>query len=278
MRQQKGKKWILVLVVVIIVIGLGKGCMKEANKELLQSVSLTTIEIGTFEQTYETLGKIVPKQSVHQPIEGPILKTYVKVGDEVKKNDALIKYQWGKEEKTLKSKLSGVVYSLTQQEIELVAKEQLWLWFEVPQSIQEQIKEKQVVHLQNKSAEIESIAKVAHQGKEGNCYDVYASLSSFEDVMANQEVNVTISINDYLDVYILPSDAVLTLNGTSYVIKEQWLNHPMEIRPEDWIQVSVLGMQNGKVVIAKQDSLQERVCVFSGISLSFIQELLRSYL
>ncbi|MDD6467285.1 MAG: hypothetical protein PUF50_03785 [Erysipelotrichaceae bacterium] len=276
MRVLQRRKWMIVIIVVIVMIGLGKGCMNQANKELLQSVSLTTAELGQYEKKYQTMGKVMPKQSLHQPIEGSIIRQYVKEGDMVKKNDPLLKYQWQDQEKTLKAKQDGVVYAITSMDVEIVSLDSLWIWFEVPQAVKDELQLQQKVQVNQKTAEICSISNLSSHENE-NYYDVYACFDEKESLFLHQEVEVELLSFQKEEVYLLPLNAVIEQNGHSYVVMEQWTKHPMELRLEDYIEVTVIGMQDGKVVVKKNVQLQQPVCLFSSLSYSFIQELIRVY-
>ncbi|MHB9142091.1 MAG: efflux RND transporter periplasmic adaptor subunit [Paludibacter sp.] len=104
---------IFIFTVILLTLALSSCTKKvttEADQTTVVSVKTTPVLFGDIENTVSLNGKTIflKKNSVASPISGYILKTHVKFGDKVQKNDVLFEIQT-KENKALEITNSGII-------------------------------------------------------------------------------------------------------------------------------------------------------------------------
>lgn len=273
MRTLKNKRWMIIFLVLFVMVGLWKGCGVVANKELLASVSLHEVNQESFEQVYQTRGVVEGKTVVRYPIAGVFTQAFVKVGDVVKNKERLVSYQIGDVTKELVSKMDGIVSEVNEGYVEIVEQGALWLKIQVPSRHIDKIAIGDKVQVQEFEGKIVEIANVPSYKQSENYYDVYVSIEK-GSLSLGEEVDVIVKVETFNSVYKVPFDAVVSGDLEEYVIKKSWLEHPMELLDSDKMVVNVIGVEQDFLVIQSDEAINEEICVFSGLSLSFIQEML----
>ena len=265
------KKVVIICLLVVVVLGLWKGCELFANKKLLESITLYEMRQESFDQMYETLGRVVCQKEVRVPIEKVVKEVVVEVGDLVKKDDVCIRYL---DDGELKSEVEGIITEVNDVYL-CIAIEPLWIQIEVPDVYIDTLHVEQSVKVKGMEGRIVKIGNVANYRDSTNYYDVFIACDG--DFRLFEEVGVSMCVQSFHDVYKVPFNAVIRCKEKDYVIKQSWLRDTYELDIDDLVMVDVVGVDGDLVVVRSEDSLKEDVCVFDSLSMEFIQKMLELY-
>ena len=272
------KKWILVAVIIVGLLFLFRACTNQATKELVKSVSLHRVTISSFKPEYETVSTVIAKNDTRYPIEGLVVKQYVRLGESIKKNDKLFMYSSMGNEVVVKSKSSGVVSELNEAYV-AIADGTMQLQFDLPQKYINNVRINQTIQLANETGnwqgEIVEISSVAVNKNGVEYYLVYADISNQSTLKLGMEVDVKLTMSEISSVVMIPLTATIQLNGKIYVVKKSWLEHPLELLPEDYVIVEALGTADSMIAVESTELLDVDICIFSGISSDFVKELVK---
>ena len=274
----KNRKWIFLVVIIVGLLFLFKACTGQATKELVKSVSLHRVESSSFRPVYETMSTVIAKNDTRYPIEGLLVKYYVRLGEKVKKGDKLFKFSSMGKELVVKSKNSGIVSELNEGYV-AIADGTMQLQFDLPQQYVTNASINQTIQLSNETGtwqgEIIEISNVAVNKNGVEYYLVYVDVSNQSTLRLGMEVDIKLTMSEVANVVMVPVMATIQLNGKIYVIKKSWLEHPLELLPEDYAVIEVLGTNDSMIVVENTELRDVDICVFSGISSDFIKELVK---
>jgi len=274
------RKFVILVVVIMVLVVSFKACSNQAVNELVNSIELHKVQGTNYTPMYEVESSVIARNATRHPIEGPLVNSYVIVGERVEKGDKLFMYKGFDGDIVVNSRISGLVYEMNEGYVSIASEMDVSVLISVPKQYVAEFEVGKQIVISCESdkwfGEVSEISSIASNVGGVEKYDVYILCDKGSNLKFGTKVKVIVELNEVEGVLSIPINASIEFEGKMYVVDEKWLDNPMALNGTDYYEVDVIDIDKTSLIVNKREELEGKViCIFRGISTDFIKEMFK---